>query len=112
MNRGDFGLIHMPKSLRIVAPGKYQVVNGFAAAGGAAGFALGTFGGAAPAALGFKIPDATLAQLRREGLVTASKVDLYNDALSPFKVPASAANVQRYMSLLQQLLAVETNDGP
>ena len=112
MNRGDFGLIHLPKTLRIVAPGKYQVVNGFTSAAGIGGFALGTFGGGAPAALNIKIPDPTLAQLKHEGLVTTTKVDLYNDALSPFKTPTSAANVQRYMMLLQQLLLSDTNDGP
>jgi hypothetical protein len=106
MNRGDFGPIHLPKTLKVVAPGRYQVVNAFAASG-AIGSALGTFGGTAPA-LNFSLPQDVFDQLKNEGLVAPTRIDLYNDALNPF---ASPANMPRYLSLLQRLAGVQVDDG-
>jgi hypothetical protein len=108
MNRGDFGHISLPKTFKIVSPGKFQIVNGFVSPAGA-GFALGTFAGTVPAGLNFKIPQAVLDQLKNEGLVTATTVDLYDTARNPSSSPA---NMSRYMSLLQRLATVDVDDGP
>jgi hypothetical protein len=111
MNRGDFIAVHLPKSLRIAANGRYQVVNGFAQSTTthAAGFALGSFSGAAPAALNIAIPPAVMTQLTREKLVTATSIDLYDDARDPLK---SATNMTRYLALLQALAPASVDDGP
>lgn len=101
MNRGDFGHTHLPKTLRIVSAGKFQVVN-------AEDAALGTFAGAVPAALTIAIPSDVLDQLKDDGLVTAGAVALYNTALDPL---TSFSNMTRYLSLLQRLAAADVNDG-
>jgi hypothetical protein len=101
MNRGDFGHTHLPKTLRIVAAGQFQVVNG-------ADAALGTFGGPLPIALTIAIPADVMDQLNKEGLVTAGAVALYNTALDPL---ASSANMTRYLSLLQRLSPANVEDG-
>ena len=101
MNRGDFGHTHMPKTFRIASPGRFQVTN-------LPGFALGTFSGAVPAALSVAIPSDVLDQLKAEGLVTATTIDLYNTALDPLSSPA---NLSRYLSLLQRLAPADVNDG-
>lgn len=101
MNRGDFGHTHMPKTFRIVPPGKFQVVNDD-------GFALGTFAGVVPTALNIAIPQDVMDQLKAEGLVTATTISLYNAALDPL---TSFANLSRYLSLLQRLAPADVNDG-
>ena len=101
MNRGDFGHTHMPKTFRVATPGKFQVVNDD-------GFALGTFAGAVPAALNIAFPQGVMDQLKSEGLVTATTIDLYNTALDPLSSPA---NLTRYLSLLQRLAPADVNDG-
>lgn len=101
MNRGDFGHVNLPRTFRIVSPGKFQTVNG-------TGFALGTFAGAVPAALNFAIPQGVLDQLKSEGLVTPTTIDLYDTARNPSSSPA---NMSRYMSLLQRLAAIDVSDG-
>jgi hypothetical protein len=108
MNRGDFGHVSLPKTFKLVSPGKYQIVNGFTSLAGA-GFALGTFAGAVPVGLNLKIPQAVLDQLKNEGLVTTTTVDLYDAARNPSSSPA---NMSRYMSLLQRLAIVDVDDGP
>ncbi|HVT31769.1 MAG TPA: hypothetical protein VHE32_03940 [Rhodanobacteraceae bacterium] len=106
MNRGDFVHVQLPKTFRIVSPNKYQTVNGFVST--SSGFALGTFA-AAPAALNFTIPKSVLDDLAADGLVTATTVDLYDDARNPV---ASQSNFDRYVSLLKRLASVEVDDGP
>ena len=91
----------MPKTFRIVAPGRFQALNG-------TGFALGTFSGAVPAALNIAIPPDVMDQLKSEGLVTATAIDLYNTALDPL---SSSANLSRYLSLMQRLAPADVNDG-
>jgi hypothetical protein len=108
MNRGDFGHVSLPKTFKIVSSGKYQIVNGFTSPAGA-GCALGTFSGSVPAGLNFKIPQAVLDQLKNEGLVTTTTVDLYDAARNPSSSPA---NLSRYMSLLQRLAMIDVDDGP
>jgi len=108
MNRGDFGHVNMPKTFRIVSPGKFQIVNGYTSAAGA-GFALSTFAGAVPAGLNFTIPQGVLDQLKSEGLVTTTTIDLYDAASDP---SLSMTNLSRYMSLLQRLATVDVDDGP
>jgi hypothetical protein len=108
MNRGDFGPVHLPKTLKVVSAGQYQVVNGYASSSGVAGFALGTFTNTAPPTLSFAIPQDVLDQLKSEGLVSQTRVDLYNDALNPF---SNSANMPRYLSLLQRLAAIEVCEG-
>ena len=108
MNRGDFGHVNMPKTFRIVSPGKFQIVNGYTSTAGT-GFALGTFAGAVPAGLNFAIPQGVLDQLKSEGLVTTTTIDLYDAARNPSSSPA---NMSRYMSLLQRLATVDVDDGP
>jgi hypothetical protein len=107
MNRGDFGHVNLPKTFRIVSPGKFQIVNGFTSPAGA-GFALGTFAGAVPAGLNFAIPQGVLDQLKNEGLVTTTTIDLYDAARNP---SSSLANMSRYMSLLQRLATIDVSDG-
>jgi hypothetical protein len=107
MNRGDFGPVYLPRTLKVVS-GKYQVVNGYAAPGGLAGFALGTFSVATGTPFNIAIPQDVLDQLKNEGLVTPTRIDLYNDALNPFSSPA---NMPRYLSLLQRLASADVNDG-
>jgi hypothetical protein len=111
MNRGDFIAVHLPKTFRIVANGRYQVVNGCTqtTTTHVAGFGLGSFSGAAPAALNIAIPPAVLSQLTNEKLVTATAINLYDDARDPSK---SAANMARYLALLQALAPADVNDGP
>ena len=92
----------MPKTFRIAAPGRFQVTN-------SSGFALGTFAGAVPAALNIAFPPDVMDQLKAEGLVTATTVDLYNTALDPLSSPA---NLTRYLSLLQRLAPSDVNDTP
>lgn len=101
MNRGDFGHTHLPKTLRIVSAGKFQVVN-------ASDAALGTFAGVAPAALTIEIPAAVMDQLKDEGLVTAGAIALYDAALDPL---TSFSNMTRYLSLLQRLAPADVEDG-
>jgi hypothetical protein len=101
MNRGDFGHTHLPKTLRIVPGGKFQVVN-------ASDAALGTFAGAVPTGLTIAIPTDVMDQLKNEGLVTAGAVALYNAALDPL---TSFANMSRYLSLLQRMSPSEVTDG-
>ena len=108
MNRGEFGHVYLPKTFRIVSTGKFQTVNGFTSAAGT-GFALSTFAGAVPMGLNFTIPQGVLDQLKSEGLVTATTIDLYNAALDP---SLSIANLARYMSLLQRLATMDVDDGP
>ncbi|HSS08224.1 MAG TPA: hypothetical protein VLK83_13930 [Rhodanobacteraceae bacterium] len=102
MNRGDFGHTHMPKTFRVVAPGQFQVTN-------SSGFALGTFAGAVPAALNIAFPADVMDQLKAEGLVTATTIDLYNTALDPLSSPA---NLSRYLSLMQRLAPSDVSDTP
>ncbi|HJT98204.1 MAG TPA: hypothetical protein VJ696_07790 [Rhodanobacteraceae bacterium] len=109
MNRGDFGHVYLPKTFHVVSPGKYLVANGVTAFGGPSGTALGTFAGAAPAALRFAIPQDVLDDLRMDGLVDATSVDLYDEARNP---TASSANLTRYFSLLRRIAAVAVDDGP
>ena len=101
MNRGDFGHTYLPKTLRIVAAGKFQVVNGSDAA-------LGTFAGILPGALTVAIPTDVMDQLKNEGLVNAGAVALYNTALDPL---TSFSNMARYLSLLQRLAPAEVTDA-
>ena len=108
MNRGDFGHVNMPKTFRIVSPGKFQIVNGYTSPAGS-GFALSTFAGAVPAGLNFTWPQGVLDQLKSEGLVTNTTIDLYDAALDP---SLSMTNLSRYMSLLQRLATVDVDDGP
>ncbi len=100
MNRGDFGHTHLPKTLRIVSAGKFQVVNDSDAA-------LGTFANVAPAALTIAIPADVMDQLKNEGLVNAGAVALYNAALDPL---TSFANMSRYLLLLQRLAPADVTD--
>jgi hypothetical protein len=102
MNRGDFGHTYLPKTLRVVSGGKFQVVN-------ASDAALGTFAATAPAALTIAIPADVMDQLKDEGLVSAGAVALYNAALDP---TTSFSNMSRYLSLLQRLAPADVNDGP
>ena len=102
MNRGDFGHTHLPKTLRIVAAGKFQVVN-------ASDAALATFAGAVPGGLTIAIPADVLDQLKNEGLVTPGAIALYNAALDPL---TSSSNMSRYLSLLQRLAPADVTDGP
>lgn len=101
MNRGDFGHTHLPKTLRIVSAGKFQVVN-------ASDAALGTFAGAVPGALTIAIPADVMDQLKNEGLVTAGAVALYDAALDPL---TSFSNMSRYLSLLQRLSPAPVTDA-
>ena len=55
------------------------------------------------------IPAAVLAQLTREKLVTATTIDLYDDARDPAK---STENMARYLALLQALASASVDDGP
>jgi hypothetical protein len=48
-------------------------------------------------------------QLAAEGLVTATTIDLYDDARDP---TVSQANFDRYASLLKKLAGVQVDDGP
>jgi hypothetical protein len=106
MNRGDFVHVQLPKTFRIVSPGRYETVNGFVST--SSGFALGTFGGASTA-LNFSIPKTVIDQLAAEGLVTATTIDLYDNARDP---AVSQANFDRYASLLKKLAGVQVDDGP
>lgn len=108
MNRGDFGHVNLPKTFRIVSPGKFQIANGYTSTSGT-GFALTTFAGSVPAGLNFTIPQGVLDQLKSEGLVTNTTVDLYDALRDP---SLSIANLSRYMSLLQRLATVDVDDGP
>ena len=108
MNRGDFGPVHLPKMLKIVAPGCYQILNGCGTSPGVAGFALGTFATSPPPALYFTIPPDVMTQLKNEGLVSESAIALYDDDRDPFE---SAANMPRYLALLQRLATVQVSDG-
>ena len=108
MNRGDFGHVILPKTLRIAAAGKHQIANGYTSTSGS-GFALSTFAGTVPTGLNFTIPQGVLDQLKSEGLVTNTTVDLYDAARDP---SLSIANLSRYMSLLQRLATVDVDDGP
>lgn len=108
MDRGDFGHVNLPKTFRIVSPGKFQIVNGCTSAAGT-GFALGTFAGAVPPGLNIAIPQGVLDQLKNEGLVTTTTIDLYDAARNP---SSSLANLARYMSLLQRLATVDVDNGP
>jgi hypothetical protein len=101
MNRGDFGHTYLPKTLRIVSAGKFQVVNDSDAA-------LGTFAGLVPTSLTIAIPADVMDQLKGEGLISAGAVALYDATLDPL---ASSANMQRYLSLLQRLSPAEVTDG-
>ncbi len=109
MNRGDFSHTHLPKTFRIAAVGKYQALNGFVPQSGPAGSALGTFVGAAPVALNIAIPADVMTQLTNEHLVTPTAINLYDDALDP---SLSAANLKRYLSLLERLAGAAVDDGP
>jgi hypothetical protein len=102
MNRGDFGHTYLPKTLRIVSAGRFQVVNDSDAA-------LGTFAGLVPAGLTIAIPADVMDQLKSEGLISTGAVALYNTSLDP---TTSTANMQRYLSLLQRLSPAEVTDGP
>ena len=93
--------MYMPKTFRVVSPGRFQVTN-------EPGFALGTFSSALPAALSVAIPPDVFNQLKSEGLVTSTTIDLYNTALDPLSSPA---NLSRYMSLLERLAPADVNDG-
>jgi hypothetical protein len=106
MNRGDFVHVQLPKTFRIVSPGRYQTVNGFIST--SSGFALGTFTGS-PTALNFSIPKSVLDELTADGLVTATTIDLYDDARNPV---TSQANFDRYTSLLKRLAGAQVDDGP
>jgi hypothetical protein len=106
MNRGDFVHVQLPKTFRIVSPGRYQTVNGFVST--SSGFALGTFS-AAPTPLNFTIPKSVLDDLTADGLVTATTIDLYDDARNPV---TSESNFNRYVSLLKRLASVQVDDGP
>jgi hypothetical protein len=101
MNRGEFGHIHLPKTLSVVSAGKYQVVN-------ASGVQLATFAGAAPMGLTIAIPQDVMDQLKSEGLVSPTAINLYDAALDPL---SSSANLSRYLSLLQRLAPVEVTSG-
>jgi hypothetical protein len=106
MNRGDFVHVQLPKTFRIVSSGRYETVNGFVST--SSGFALGTFAGASPA-LNFAIPKSVLDELTADGLVTATTIDLYDDARNPV---LSQATFDRYASLLKKLASVQVDDGP
>lgn len=100
MNRGDFGAVYLPHSLKLAANGTCRVVN-------KTGSALGTVATLAAAGLRFAIPADVMSQLSADGLVTASSIDLYNETLKP---TASTANMTRYLSILQRLVPVPVTD--
>jgi len=100
MNRGDFGAVYLPHSLKAAANGTYRVVN-------KAGAALGTVSAMAVSSLRFAVPADVLSQLSADGLVAAGSIDLYNEALKP---TASPANMNRYLAILQKLVPVPVSD--